>query len=150
LPLGAAADTYSQSADTSDLSVQSVILTVEDFDRAVPFYRDKLGFTVAGKSVNMGPEQERLTGVFGARVRITGLRPPGGGIGVEFLEYQAPNTGRPLPPDTRANDLWHAHIRMQMSLLNPIIQRLLDGGSPSSRPASCPSRAPHSATTRRR
>jgi len=121
---------WQQETDSLFLGIDHTALAVADTERSLAFYRDKLGFTVAGESINMGPEQERLTGVFGARVRITGLRPPGGGIGVEFLEYQAPSTGAPLPPDTRANDLWHAHIRMQMSPLNPLIQRLLDGGSP--------------------
>jgi hypothetical protein len=60
---------------------------------------------VAGESENYGPEQERLNNVFGARLRITGLR-AAKGPGVELLEYLAPRDGRPLPVDTHANDLW--------------------------------------------
>jgi hypothetical protein len=44
--------------------------------------------------------------VFGARLRITTLRARSG-PGIELLEYLAPADGRPLPADTRANDLVH-------------------------------------------
>jgi len=56
--------------------------------------------------VNRGAEQERLSQVPGARVRITTLR-AGAGPGLELLEYLAPRDGRPRPADTRANDLIH-------------------------------------------
>ena len=39
-------------------------------------------------------------------VRITGLKAPSG-FGIEFLDYLTPRDGRPMPHDTRANDLWH-------------------------------------------
>ena len=129
---------WQRETDSLFLGIDHTALAVVDTERSLAFYQNELGFTVAGESVNVGSEQERLTGVFGARVRITGLRPPGGGIGVELLEYKAPSTGRPLPPDTRAGDLWHAHIRMQMSPLNPLIQRLLEGGSPFVSPGVVP------------
>ena len=61
---------------------------------------------VAGESENYGTEQEHLNNVFGGRLRITSLRAPAG-PGVELLEYLAPRDGRPMPPDTRANDLGH-------------------------------------------
>ena len=62
---------------------------------------------MAGGSENFGTEQEHLNNVRGARLRITALRAPRGGIGVEFLEYLAPRDGRPAPADKRANDLVH-------------------------------------------
>ena len=60
---------------------------------------------VAGESENYGPEQEHLNNVFGARLRITALR-AFAGPGVELLEYFAPRDGRPMPPDSRAADVW--------------------------------------------
>ena len=44
---------------------------------------------------------------FGARVRVTAVRPPVMPPHVEFLEYETPPGGRPMPLDTRANDIWH-------------------------------------------
>lgn len=60
---------------------------------------------------NYGPEQERLNQVFGARLRITGLR-VASGPGIEFLEYLSPRDGRPMPLDARANDLMHWQTRL--------------------------------------
>ena len=64
---------------------------------------------IAGTSENYGPEQERLNNVFGARLRITALRAERG-PGVELLEYLAPRTGRAMPSDTLANDLWYWQV----------------------------------------
>ena len=119
---------WHKETDSLFLGIDHTALAVADTKRSLAFYRDALGFSVVGESVNVGREQERLTGVFGARVRITGLRPPGEGIGVELLEYQSPSTGRPRPPDTRASDLWHAHVRMETATLPSLTRRLLDDG----------------------
>lgn len=104
-----------QSKDALFLGIDHTAIVVDDTDESLRFWRDALGFTVAGESENYGPEQERLNNVFGARLRITGLMAPKGGIGVEFLEYLAPSTGRPTPVDTRANDLWHWHVNVTTS-----------------------------------
>lgn len=85
------------------LGIDHTAIVVSDTDRSLAFYRDQLGFKVAGGAHNHGPEQERLNQVFGARLRITALRAERG-PGVEFLEYIAPPGGRDLPPDAKAND----------------------------------------------
>ncbi|MGH7319931.1 MAG: VOC family protein [Candidatus Rokuibacteriota bacterium] len=86
------------------LGIDHTAIVVRDTTRSVRCYRDGLGFRTVGESENFGPEQERLSGVFGARVRITSLRAPAG-PGVEFLEYVTPTDGRAVPADTRPNDL---------------------------------------------
>jgi catechol 2,3-dioxygenase-like lactoylglutathione lyase family enzyme len=88
------------------LGIDHTAIAVSDTDRSLQFYRDILGMKLAGESENYGTEQEHLNHVFGSRVRISGLRAQSG-PGVEFLEYLTPRDGRPTPPDTRANDLWH-------------------------------------------
>ena len=92
------------------LGIDHTAIVVSDTDTSLRFYRDVLGLRVAGESTNYGPEQERLNNVFGARLRITALRPDAG-PGVELLEYLAPATGRPFPPDAAPNDLIHWHTR---------------------------------------
>jgi catechol 2,3-dioxygenase-like lactoylglutathione lyase family enzyme len=89
------------------LGIDHTAIVVSDTEASLRFYRDVLGMEVAGGSENYGAEQEHLNNVRGARLRITSLRAPGGGIGVEFLEYLAPRDGRPAPADERANDLLH-------------------------------------------
>ncbi len=95
------------------LGIDHTAMVVGDTDASLRFWRDALGFRVAGTSENWGTEQEHLNNVFGARLRITTLRAPEG-PGVELLEYLAPRDGRPLPADERANDLihWQTTVRV--------------------------------------
>jgi catechol 2,3-dioxygenase-like lactoylglutathione lyase family enzyme len=94
------------------LGIDHTAIVVADTQASLRFYRDVLGLRIAGTSENFGTEQEHLNNVFGARLRITSLR-ASAGPGVEFLEYLAPRTGRPAPPDTQANDLWHWQIQLR-------------------------------------
>jgi catechol 2,3-dioxygenase-like lactoylglutathione lyase family enzyme len=89
------------------LGIDHTAIVVADTDRSLKFYRDALGLSLAGESLNYGSEQEHLNNVFGARLHITGLKTRDAGIAVEFLEYLAPTNGRPYPADSRSNDLWH-------------------------------------------
>lgn len=91
------------------LGIDHTALVVSDTERALGFYRDRLGLRVAGEGVNHGLEQERLNNVPGVRLRITMLKGERG-PGVELLEYLHPRDGRPMAADSRANDLWHWHI----------------------------------------
>ena len=93
------------------LGIDHTAIAVSDTDEALKFYRDFLGMTVAGESENYGPEQERLNNVFGARLRITGLKAEQG-PGIELLEYLAPSTGLPYPVSTKMNDLWSWRTRL--------------------------------------
>jgi len=38
-----------------------------------------------------------------------------GGPGIELPEYRTPNSGRIMPPDTQANDLWHWQVQVTLS-----------------------------------
>ena len=88
------------------LGIDHTAIVVRDTRTSLAFYRDVLGFRVAGESMNFGTEQEHLNNVRGARLRITGLR-ASRGPGIEFLEYLAPTDGRPYPAEARPNDLVH-------------------------------------------
>ena len=96
------------------LGIDHTAVVVSDTDASLAFYRDRLGLPEAGHSENHGPEQERLNGVFGARLRITQVRAPKG-PGIELLEYLAPGDGRPYPADERGNDVFHWHVRIVTS-----------------------------------
>jgi catechol 2,3-dioxygenase-like lactoylglutathione lyase family enzyme len=88
------------------LGIDHTAIVVGRTEASLAFYRDILGFRVAGESLNFGTEQEHLNNVPGARLHITGLR-SSGGPGIEFLEYLSPGDGRTYPTDSRANDLVH-------------------------------------------
>ncbi len=93
------------------LGIDHTAIVVGDTDASLKFYRDVLGMKVAGESENYGIEQERLNNVFGARLRITGLRAESG-PGLEFLEYFAPRDGRATPVDIKSNDLLHWQTKL--------------------------------------
>ncbi len=88
------------------LGIDHTAIVVRNTEASLAFYQGVLGMRVAGHSENFGTEQEHLNNVFGARLRITGVRAERG-MGVEFLEYLSPTTGRARASDSGANDLWH-------------------------------------------
>lgn len=96
------------------LGIDHSAIATTDTERSLGTYRDALGLKIAGTSLNFGAEQAALSGVESARVRITGLR-GGMGPGVEFLQYLEPGNGKPIPPDTQANDLEHWEITVLVS-----------------------------------
>jgi len=97
------------------LGIDHTAMTVRKTDNSIKFYRDRLGLAVAGASLNIGTEQEHLDSLMSARVRVTGLQPLIGPPGVEFLEYELPESGRPMPADARPTDLWHWQVTLVVS-----------------------------------
>lgn len=126
-PPGKGKTKWQDSGSRLFLGIDHSAISVRDTETSLVFYRDVLGLTVMGDSVNHGTEQEHLANVFGARVHITGLRPQGEGSGIEFLEYLAPTTGRPFPPQARANDLLYWQTRLVVDNLQGIAERLRNG-----------------------
>lgn len=110
-PPGKGDPKWQRATERLFLGIDHTAIVVRDTDASLKFYRDTLGLTVVGESENYGTEQEHLNNVFGARLRITALR-VSEGPRIEFLEYLAPRYGRSVPPDTRANDLWHWQVRL--------------------------------------
>ena len=95
---------WHRSGEKLFLGIDHTAIVVGNTATSLKFYKDKLGFQVAGESENYGPEQEHLNNVFGTRLHITSMKPDAG-PSVEFLEYLTPRTGRATPPDARTNDL---------------------------------------------
>lgn len=120
-----AAKWHTAQTDKLFLGIDHTAIVVGNTDESLKFYRDVLGLTIAGESENYGTEQEHLNNVFGARLRITSLRAPQGGPGIEFLEYLTPRDGRTAPADTRANDLWYWQTSLSTRSINPLSAALL-------------------------
>ncbi len=123
-PRGKGDPRWQEPGERLFLGIDHTAITVDDTEASLRFWRDALGFQVAGTSENFGAEQERLNAVFGARLRITGLRVPGG-PGVELLEYLTPRDGRPRPADARANDLLHWQTGLVARRVEPLARVLL-------------------------
>jgi catechol 2,3-dioxygenase-like lactoylglutathione lyase family enzyme len=114
---------WQRPTDHLFLGIDHTAIGVSDTEASLAFYRDILGLRVAGESENYGPEQERLNAVFGARLRITGLR-AANGPGIEFLEYLAPRDGRPMPFDEHSNDLMHWQTTLVTAGVDAVAQHL--------------------------
>lgn len=108
------------------LGIDHTAIVINDTQASLRFYRDTLGLRIAGTSENYGIEQERLNNVFGARLRITALR-ASSGPGIELLEYLSPRSGRPMPVDTHANDLWHWQIEVTSPVIDNVATKIRNG-----------------------
>lgn len=93
-------------------SIGPIATTVTDMDRSVAFYSNVLGFTKTSEREFAGEELEHLFGVFGSRARLVRMRL--GDESIELVEFIAPR-GRPIPVDSRSNDLWFQHFAVIVS-----------------------------------
>jgi catechol 2,3-dioxygenase-like lactoylglutathione lyase family enzyme len=122
-PPGKGDPRWQEKTDKLFLGIDHTAIGVSKTDSSLKFYRDLLGLRKAGESENFGTEQEHLNQVFGAHLRITGMR-VASGPGIEFLEYLSPRDGRPRPIDTRASDLVHWQTSFAVADLDALTQRL--------------------------
>lgn len=122
-PSGKGNPKWQQANGRLFLGIDHTAIAVSDTARSLDFYRDVLDMKLAGESENYGTEQEHLNHVFGSRVRISGLKAPSG-FGIEFLDYLTPRDGRPMPPDTRANDLWHWQTAIRVARADAAADKL--------------------------
>ena len=134
---------FISGARAAQIAVESIGMTVSDVDRAVDFY-SWLNFQKVSEVEVYGAEEEHLTGVFGARMRIVRMQ-----LGSEFLDltqYVAP-PGRPIPPDSRSNDLWFQHIAIVVRDMDEAFEKLralkvqFVSTAPQTLPASLPAAA---------
>src|SRR5216117_3840248 len=105
-PPGKGDPRWQEKTDKLFLGIDHTAIGIANTEASLHFYRDLLGLRKAGESENFGTEQEHLNQVFGAHLRITGMRADAG-PGIEFLEYLTPRDGRARSADVRANDIVH-------------------------------------------
>jgi catechol 2,3-dioxygenase-like lactoylglutathione lyase family enzyme len=105
-PSGKGDPRWQQPSDKLFLGIDHTAIGISNTEASLRFYHDLVGMRKAGESENFGTEQEHLNQVFGAHLRITGMRADEG-PGIEFLDYLTPRDGRPIPNNVHANDLVH-------------------------------------------
>ena len=86
--------------DAVFLGIDHTALATRDLEASIAFYAE-LGFSVGSRSLNQGPEQERLDGLEGATVDIVTLLTPEPGPHIELLSYRSPAPPAPriIAPD---------------------------------------------------
>ena len=109
------------------LGIDHTAMTVRSTENSTKFYRDLLGMTVSGGTLNMGATQQYLDSLPGARTRVTGLAPKLNPPSLEFLEYELPTAGRPFPIDSHPTDLWHWQTTLVVSDVEAAASALRDG-----------------------
>src|SRR5438876_1688025 len=124
-PLGKGDPRWQEKTDKLFLGIDHTAIGISNTDASLKFYRDLLVLRKAGESENFGTEQEHLNQVFGAHLRITGLRAPSG-PGIEFLEYLTPRDGRPRPADVHANDVVHWQTTIATDDVDLMAKKLRD------------------------
>jgi len=102
-------------------AVDAIGITVNDADAEVEFFSKVLSFEKVSDVEVAGDEYERLQGLFGVRMRIVRMKLGDGFI--ELTEYLAPR-GRPIPVDSRSNDLWFQHVAIITSDMDRAYQLL--------------------------
>ena len=93
-------------------AVEAPGMTVSELDRSVEFYTKVLSFEKVSEVEVLGSDYDKLQGVFGLRMRVARLQL--GDEHIELTEYLTPK-GRPVPLDSRSNDLWFQHIAIIVS-----------------------------------
>ena len=111
-------------SDTNVTAVAAIGMTVQNMERSVHFYSD-LSFKKVSDTEVFGEEDEKLEGVFGARLHI--VRMQLGDQSLDLTEYVTPK-GKPIPQDSRSNDLWFQHIAIVVSDMEKAYQYLREHG----------------------
>jgi catechol 2,3-dioxygenase-like lactoylglutathione lyase family enzyme len=107
------------------LGIDHSAIVVSDTASSVAFYRQVLGFSVVGGSLNRGEEQERLDAVPGAVVEVTALDPGSDTPPhLELLCYRSPGPPRGAPPALRSNDIAATRLTLQVDDVPALEHRL--------------------------
>jgi len=104
-------------------------MTVDSTENSTLFYRDVLGFEVAGVTFNTGTTQEVLDGLFNDTCLVSAMMPGSAPPHVEFLEYKTPPGGRPNLADSKANDFWHWQTTLVTKDIQAVTDRLRGAGA---------------------
>lgn len=115
------------AAEITPVAVGPIGITVSDADRSIAFFHDVLAFDKVADREFHDDAFDRLTGIFGARVRMVDMR-----LGDETLrltQYLTPQ-GRPVPLDSRSNDRWFQHVAIVVRDMDAAYAKLREHKAP--------------------
>jgi catechol 2,3-dioxygenase-like lactoylglutathione lyase family enzyme len=128
-PAGKADPMWQKPTSRLFLGLSHTAMTVDSTEKGVAFYRDVLGFDVGGVTFNTGATQEVLDDLFNDTCLVTPMMPISQPPHIEFLDYKTPPGGRPMPVDTKANDLWHWQTTLVTKDIQAAADRLRKAGA---------------------
>lgn len=113
------------SASSPCLGIDHSAIVVANTGRSVTFYRDILGFAIAGRSLNRGAEQIRLDSVPEAVVEVTSLDPePASTPHLELLCYLSPAKRQLDSPALFSNDVAATRLSIELDDFSAIEKKL--------------------------
>ncbi len=115
---------WHQNPDRLFLGIDHSAIAIADTEQSLRFYRDLLGLSIEGGSLNQGETQADLDGLPAAKVRITALRPAQGGSGIELLDYLIPEAARPMPNTWKSCDIAHLQIELVVNDIEQAVHQL--------------------------
>jgi catechol 2,3-dioxygenase-like lactoylglutathione lyase family enzyme len=127
-PPGKGDPSWQKASNKLFVGLDHTAITVGSTEKGVAFYRDLLGLEVGGVTLNSGPTQEVLDNLFNDTCLVTAMMPAAAPPHIEFLDYKTPPGGRPIPADTKANDLWHWQTTVVTKDIQAVTDRLRDAG----------------------
>lgn len=125
-PDGVGAPVWHTKTEVGILGYDHSAIAVADVARSLEFYEGVLGFHIAGRSLNRGPEQDLLDGLASCEVDVIGLEPSAIAVPhVELLHYRTP-PGQPLTTEIGANDVASIRQIHRVDDLDALVGRLRD------------------------
>jgi len=107
------------------LDVSKVSMTVSGLDEAVKFYTEVLPFKKEADFEMRGGKVERLFGLKDTSLQVRVVRLRLGSEAIELMQFHSLRfPARPIPEDSRSNDLWFQHIAIVVSDISLAYQRL--------------------------
>jgi glyoxylase I family protein len=98
--------------------------TVSDPEKAIAFFRDVLGFSIAPTVRQSGPAVEKITGVPNAEIEITFAF--GAGYCIELLHFLHPISDRRI--ELQSCDVGFAHIAFEVDDIDAIVGKVEAAG----------------------
>lgn len=128
-PPGVGAAVWQTARGQGILGCDHTAISVTDLERSLRFYTDLLGFRVAGRSLNHGPEQDRLDDLQGCEVDVVALEPTTVATPhLELLHYRRP-PGRTSLSGFWANDVASVRQFQKVDNLDALVEQLIAEGT---------------------
>jgi len=90
--------------------VKGVTITVSDLEAVAAFYQEVLPFRQTLSYELKGPALQKLTGIRNNQLRARILRLVLGSEWIQLMEFRGARRSRPIPRNSRSNDLWFQHL----------------------------------------
>ncbi len=104
--------------------VAQVSITVSDLDKIVPFYEQVLTFKKVSEYELSGKALQQLFGIQDTTLSLKAVQLQLGDESIELLEFETGSEERPIPADSKSNDLWFQHIAIVVRDMDAAYKKL--------------------------